>query len=158
MNKNKKIYIIFMLLSVFLVFSCDRTDFNVDTVLSQPYITTDGVYGLSLYMIPSVGTKDIVSLQLYSPDNNLSWNLMPMEEKFGNLTYVGSSSAVMPKGSVLPQGEWKFIITSKDGRTVEQHFAVSYKDAEGALERNEGTTETIYDIISNLTVIPMEEK
>lgn len=151
-----RIKVIFLLLLFSVIVSCDRENFTVDTVVAQPYVTTEGVFGLSIFMVPSVESSKIVSIQLYSPGSDLSWNLTPIEKTYSSVKYVGSSGAVMPLGTVLPKGEWKFVITSKDGRTVEQVFNVSYGSATEAIERNFSAKSPVYDTISNITVIPVQ--
>lgn len=141
----------FILLSLTL-FSCHRADLTINQTLVQPYIVADGEMGLAVYLRTSIENPENSSLYVKDPSGDWSWSLPLNELEYDGLKYYGTSDIAMPKGSLLPQGTWNVDLIYKDGRTVSKQIEVSYKDADTVLEKYKGSTGTVFDAGSNLTV------
>lgn len=151
MKKTCKV-LIFILFSLLLI-SCKRTDLSVSEVLAQPYIRTNGEMGLSLYLRTALKTTDNSMLRVTDPSGELSWTISLQEVEYSGVKYYGTSNIAMPKGSVLPIGEWHVDLVYKDGRTISEYFNVSYKNQDTVLEKYPKISSATYDAESNLTII-----
>lgn len=161
MSKSRALVLAFILLLFTLVFaSCTKTEYKVSDVQAQAYVRTDGVMGLSLYVLPKVSGSDkkidSVQFSVKSPDGNLSWSLSASKVNYDKLTYYGSSDICMPQGLDLPKGLWTVDVVFSDGSAVNQTFTVSYSDKDSALSRYAelGSTDPWFDEKTNITVIP----
>ena len=153
MKLQAKLLLIFALIC--LLTSCYKGEFNISSVVAQPYVkTSSGSMGLSLYITGSVPSEDGLTMVATSPDGTLSWTVTAKQAIVDNVTYYGSSSLVMPDDTMLPTGTWSLKLYYKDGRTLEGTFEVSYRDVSGALSHYAETTEAVFDEGSNLTVLP----
>ena len=152
--------LVLIILAIFLVTSCSKAEFSASNLQAQPYVRLDGKMGLSLYAIPSSGSKKktdlTVQMVVTSPDGNLSWSFEAAKVTYDKLTYYGSSDISMPDGIPLPKGKWSVDVINSDGSTVTLAFDVSYTDASMALENYSilGLDGPWFDEKSNLTVIP----
>lgn len=152
--------LVLIILAISLVPSCSKAEFSASNLQAQPYVRRDGKMGLSLYAIPSSGSKKktdlTVQMVVTSPDGNLSWSFEAAKVTYDKLTYYGSSDISMPDGSPLPKGKWSVDVINSDGSTVTLAFDVSYTDASMALENYSilGLDGPWFDEKSNLTVIP----
>ena len=152
--------LVLIILAISLVPSCSKAEFSASNLQAQPYVRRDGKMGLSLYAIPSSGSKKktdlTVQMVVTSPDGNLSWSFEAAKVTYDKLTYYGSSDISMPDGMPLPKGKWSVDVINSDGSTVTLAFDVSYTDASMALENYSilGLDGPWFDEKSNLTVIP----
>ncbi|MCQ2398809.1 MAG: hypothetical protein MJ052_05870 [Sphaerochaetaceae bacterium] len=119
-----------LILFILLAFSCKREDFAVTSLLAQPYITSDGTMGLSVYTDSNIPGKK-TQMQVESPDKVLVWNLNAETVEYDGLTYHGSADITMPDGVVLPQGMWTVTFFCSDGRSSLYEFNVNYTDTDG---------------------------
>lgn len=165
MSKSRALVLAFILLLFTLVFaSCTKTEYKVSDVQAQAYVRTDGIMGLSLYVLPNASssdksskkTVDSVQFSVKSPDGNLSWSLPASKVSYDRLSYYGSSDICMPQGLDLPKGLWSVDVVFSDGSTVTQEFSISYTDKSSALFRYAelGSSDPWFDEKSNLTVVP----
>lgn len=46
-----------LILAISLAISCSKAEFSASNLQAQPYVRPDGKMGLSLYVIPSSGSK-----------------------------------------------------------------------------------------------------
>ena len=149
-----------LILAISLVISCSKAEFSASNLQAQPYVRPDGKMGLSLYVIPSSGSKKktdlTVQMVVTSPDGNLSWSFEAAKVEYDKLTYYGSSDISMPDGRALPKGKWTVDVINSDGSTVTLDFDISYTDASMALENYSilGLDGPWFDEKSNLTVLP----
>lgn len=152
--------LVLIILAISLVPSCSKAEFSASNLQAQPYVRRDGKMGLSLYAIPSSGSKKktdlTVQMVVTSPDGNLSWSFEAAKVEYDKLTYYGRSDISMPDGMPLPKGKWSVDVINSDGSTVTLAFDVSYTDASMALENYSilGLDGPWFDEKSNLTVIP----
>lgn len=152
--------LVLIILAISLVPSCSKAEFSASNLQAQPYVRLDGKMGLSLYAIPSSGSKKktdlTVQMVVTSPDGNLSWSFEAAKVTYDKLTYYGSSDISMPDGMPLPKGKWSVDVINSDGSTVTLSFDISYTDASMALENYSilGLDGPWFDEKSNLTVIP----
>lgn len=152
--------LVLIILAISLVPSCSKAEFSASNLQAQPYVRLDDKMGLSLYAIPSSGSKKktdlTVQMVVTSPDGNLSWSFEAAKVTYDKLTYYGSSDISMPDGMPLPKGKWSVDVINSDGSTVTLAFDVSYTDASMALENYSilGLDGPWFDEKSNLTVIP----
>ena len=138
-----------------LLTSCYKGDFSISSVVAQPYVkASTKTLGLSVYITGSIPSEEGLTMVVTSPDGTLSWTITAKQAIVDNITYYGSSSLSMPSSASLPTGVWTLKLYYKDGRTLSETFEVSYRDLAGALERNTGLTEAVFDEASNLTVLP----
>ena len=131
--------------------SCSSGDDSVSGIHAQPYVRSDGTMGLSLYMITSAAKDETVQMVVTAPDGNLSWRFNAAESKFDGKTYRGSSDISMPRGTMLPQGDWSVDVLFKDGTTITKSFDVSYDDS---FDVPDYDYEAFFDSDSNLTFLP----
>ena len=160
MSRSRALVLALILLLCTLVLaSCTKTEYKVSDVQAQAYVRTDGVMGLSLYVLPKVSGSDkkidSVQFTVKSPDGNLSWSLSASKVNYDKLTYYGSSDICMPQGLDLPKGLWTVDVAFSDGSSVNQEFTVSYSDKDSALSRYAelGSSDPWFDEKTNLTVI-----
>ena len=144
-----------------LLVSCSKAEFTVTEIQAQPYVRTDGLMGLSLYVLPDFSnlgkkaSKDI-QLSVRSPQGSLSWSINASRVNYDGLTYYGSSDIRMPEDLELPKGKWSVDVAFSDGSTVTLDFNVMYREPASALQRyaENKSAEPWFDEISNLTVVP----
>lgn len=165
MSRSRALVLALILLLCTLVLaSCTKTEYKVSDVQAHAYVRTDGIMGLSLYVLPNASssdksskkTVDSVQFSVKSPDGNFSWSLPASKVSYDRLSYYGSSDICMPQGLNLPKGLWTVDVVFSDGSAVNQTFTVSYSDKDSALSRYAelGSTDPWFDEKTNLTVIP----
>ncbi len=145
------------LLALLLVaVSCTKSDFSVDDVHVQPYITQGNQMGLSVFFLTKAKDPSSIQMSVKDPSGNLSWSMDVTKVQYDGSDYYGSSEIAMPYGVALPVGDWSADLLYKDGSTRTITFNVSYSDKEGALQRfySRDSEVSWFDVDSNLTVLP----
>ena len=152
--------IVLVLALLLVLVSCSKTEFRVSSVLTQPYIQTDGRMGLCVYVLASDEEESSVQFSLRSPDGNLTWSFGAKTLELDGADYLGSSDICMPEGTLLPEGKWTLDVIHKDGSKVTKTFDVDYGDVETTLAHyeEEETDGAWYDRDENLTVLPLPEE
>ncbi len=145
-----EIFILFVL----IFSSCRREEVNIDQFLVHPYVKKDSTMGLSVFVISNIDDEDSLKMQITDPTGSLVWYFEPERIIKSGVTYMGSSRVAMPTGALLPQGEWKFLLMYKDGRSIDRKFTVFYKDVSGLLERSSSSNSVFFSTMSNLTFLP----
>ena len=167
---RKKLLLFLTAVFVFGLLSCHKGEISVSQTLVQPYIvcedteykseglneTVDWSMGLSLYISATVPSEDGLQMVVTDSTGSLSWTFTPSVTTYEDSTYYGTSNISMPKGVLLPQGNWSLELLYKDGQTLSLSFEVSYGSIEDALSLNStlsSSDKPFFDSISNLTIL-----
>ena len=145
---------LFFILFVILIVSCRREEVSINQLYVQPYVRKDTSMGLSVYIMTNIEDEGSLKFQITDPTGDLVWQFEPERIINSGVTYLGSSRVQMPTGSLLSQGEWKFLLMYKDGRSIERKFNVFYKDLDEFLEKTSSTKTAFFSSSSNLTYLP----
>ena len=121
MKKTAEIVLDLLLL---LCVSCERDTIKASSVVSDSFVTTDGREAVSLWFVLE-GYTDAQRLEIRSPSESLTWSLPVSTEDYEGRQFTGSSDAVMPLGTSLPEGRWSYTLVFRDGRTLEGVFDIN---------------------------------
>ncbi len=123
MKKTTEIVFV-VLMCFFSLLSCRREEITIRNCDYEAYIAENGETCLKIFLSADIPDLKKTKMTVKDPSESLVWSVAPEKILIDGNNFIGYDGIAIPKGMVLPFGEWFVELIYGDGRTVSDTFSV----------------------------------